>query len=145
MKLKRDTADAAFSDAIRERDGWQCRNCGGQSDIQCAHIISRKFSRTRTDPSNAIALCASCHTHFTQDEFLWVDWCVEKFGRAYIDELRLKRHELLRRSKNYVKECAKHFRKESERMRLLRMDGDQNPRLESYDGELPDRLRKAGM
>ena len=133
MKLKRDTADAAFSDAIRERDGWECQNCGGQDHIQCCHIRSRKFSATRTDPNNSIALCASCHAIFTQDEFLWVDWCDERWGRSYVDQLRFKANNTItRRNKIYTKECAAHFRKETERLKLLRMDGIKG-KLEPFD------------
>ena len=126
MKLKRDPADAAFSDCIRERDGYICANCqsGDRSIMQCAHITSRKFSSTRTDPKNAVCLCSSCHATFTQDPFLWVDWCRERFGSAYIDLLRMKRHRVTtKRNKLYVKACAAHYRNELKRIKLLSIDG----------------------
>jgi len=54
-----------------------CENCGGNSYLQCAHIISRRYSGTRTDIRNAFCLCAGCHRRFT-------DWPLEftKFVNA---------------------------------------------------------------
>lgn len=62
--------DDKFSRLIRSRDG-ACRKCGTTEHLQCAHIVSRTYLRTRHDPENAIALCRSCHVRFT---FLPVEW-----------------------------------------------------------------------
>lgn len=34
--------------------------------LQCAHIIGRRYSATRTDETNAWALCAGCHMRLTE-------------------------------------------------------------------------------
>lgn len=42
-----------------------CERCGATHNLQCAHIVSRTYSATRTDLRNAFCLCAGCHLHFT--------------------------------------------------------------------------------
>ena len=37
--------------ALITRDFGKCMNCGTTNALQCAHIISRKYSQTRTDLS----------------------------------------------------------------------------------------------
>ncbi len=40
-----------------------CQRCGASNNpLECAHIIRRRFSWTRTDERNAWALCHFCHT-----------------------------------------------------------------------------------
>jgi 5-methylcytosine-specific restriction endonuclease McrA len=40
----------------------ECQRCGTQSGpFECAHIIRRRFSWTRTDELNAWCLCRDCH------------------------------------------------------------------------------------
>jgi hypothetical protein len=68
-KLK---CDLLFSQLVRERDGWRCRRCGKPGEgvyMQCAHIVSRRYSRTRCDFSNAVALCPACH--MSQTDNVW--------------------------------------------------------------------------
>ena len=48
---------------VRKRG--RCERCGSTANLQCAHIIGRKFSATRTDERNAWCLCASCHRRLT--------------------------------------------------------------------------------
>ncbi len=38
-----------------------CERCGAPGPLQCAHIIRRRYSWTRTDERNAWALCRTCH------------------------------------------------------------------------------------
>ena len=56
-------ADRLFSLIIRARG--HCESCGSTSNLQCAHIVSRRYSHTRCDQRNAFCLCAKCHMHFT--------------------------------------------------------------------------------
>lgn len=53
-------ATKLHSKIVRERAG-QCERCGSTDNLQCAHIISRTRSNTRTDLDNAWCLCAKCH------------------------------------------------------------------------------------
>lgn len=59
-------ADKTFSDFIRKRDGWTCRNCKKEfhektGQLHNSHFWSRKRWATRFDPENCIALCFYCH------------------------------------------------------------------------------------
>jgi len=55
-------ADRIFSDLVRSL-GY-CEKCGSTQYLQAAHIISRKYSITRTDFRNVFCLCAKCHRYF---------------------------------------------------------------------------------
>tara|TARA_Y100000004_G_scaffold111107_1_gene124729 strand:+ start:12018 stop:12398 length:381 start_codon:yes stop_codon:yes gene_type:complete len=76
---------------VRNRDGFQCRWCGIRKEdgkqIQCAHIISRSISATRTDERNAVALCASCHWKQTKNPLVWARWIEEELGKEWLDDL----------------------------------------------------------
>lgn len=52
-------ADKLFSLIIRSEG--ECQGCGSAFGLQCAHIIRRHFSWTRTHLDNAWALCGDCH------------------------------------------------------------------------------------
>jgi hypothetical protein len=76
---------------VRTRDGFRCRWCGVHKDdgkqIQCAHIISRSISATRTDEKNAVALCASCHWKQSKNPLVWARWLEDELGREPLDDL----------------------------------------------------------
>lgn len=76
---------------VRTRDKFICRWCGASKkdgkQIQCAHIISRSVSATRTDERNAVALCASCHWKQSKNPILWSRWIEEELGSDHIDDL----------------------------------------------------------
>ena len=76
---------------VRTRDGFRCRWCGTHRDdgkqIQCAHIISRSVSATRTDERNAVALCASCHWKQSKNPLVWARWIEEELGKEHLDDL----------------------------------------------------------
>lgn len=76
---------------VRTRDGFTCRWCGSTKSegkqIQCAHIISRSISATRTDERNAVALCASCHWKQSKNPLVWARWLEEELGREHLDDL----------------------------------------------------------
>lgn len=56
-------ADKYFSLLIRSRGA--CQACGKTLNLQCAHIISRRYSHTRCVERNALCLCAGCHHYYT--------------------------------------------------------------------------------
>lgn len=78
----REQADRLFSKHIRTRDEF-CQAAGiifdCHGNLQCAHIISRRYSTTRCDPSNAIALCASHHIYWTHRPLEWQDWIEARY------------------------------------------------------------------
>lgn len=76
---------------VRTRDNFTCRWCGvtkgSGKQIQCAHIISRSISATRTDERNAVALCASCHWKQSSNPLAWARWIESEVGSELLDEL----------------------------------------------------------
>ena len=76
---------------VRTRDNFTCRWCGATKQsgkqIQCAHIISRSISATRTDESNAVALCASCHWAQSKNPLVWARWVEKELGTEFLDHL----------------------------------------------------------
>lgn len=43
-----------------------CERCGSTVNLQCAHIVPRRYSVTRCDPNAAWCLCAGCHLRTTE-------------------------------------------------------------------------------
>ncbi len=71
-----------------------CENCGTSNSLQCAHIISRKYSHTRTMLDNAFCLCASCHGIFTDNPVDFGEFTMEKIGEEKYYELVAARNKL---------------------------------------------------
>lgn len=80
-------ADEAFSRFIRNRDGM-CLECGTRQNLTCAHLVSRRYSATRWDPSNAVALCWSDHFKFGLQPLEWDLWCERHLGAEAWAELK---------------------------------------------------------
>lgn len=64
-----------------------CERCGGVDNLQCAHIVSRRYNHTRTDLRNAFCLCAKCHLHFTYHPVEFGRFVEERIGKELYDEL----------------------------------------------------------
>lgn len=67
-------ATALHSMVVRARAGYRCERCSTtEGQMQCAHIVGRRYTATRCDPMNAWCLCASCHRHLTENphEHVW--------------------------------------------------------------------------
>lgn len=74
-------ADRLFSLIIRARGA--CEACGATANLQCAHIVSRRFSHTRCDEENAFCLCAGCHHHFTDHPVEFAEFVLRERGDTY--------------------------------------------------------------
>lgn len=79
--------DLTFSKIVRAR-GF-CEKCGNTSNLQCAHIISRRFSNTRCVAANALCLCAGCHHYFTDHPVEWGMFVVHEMSVNYGELQRL--------------------------------------------------------
>jgi hypothetical protein len=70
-KGPRGSADRLFSAIIRGRGECQAigqewhPTCAGR--LECSHLISRRYSWTRTDEQNALCLCSSAHRYVGAD------------------------------------------------------------------------------
>lgn len=80
--------DVLFSKIIRQRSS--CERCGSKDWLQTSHIISRRFSATRTDIENAQCLCAKCHRFFTDHPVEFGRWVFESIGEDAYDRLKRK-------------------------------------------------------
>jgi len=132
--VKRDALDAAFSEAVRERDNWTCQNCGiidtnaqmggRPSVMDCSHIISRKYVSTRTYPDNALCICRGCHRKLGDNPPAHA-----KLAKSVLGETRYQwlteRHanNMIKYTKADKREMSKHYRDEVKRMRKERSNG----------------------
>jgi len=90
-------ATRLHSQIVRAR-GY-CENCGYAwrstgSKLECAHIVSRRYSRTRTDLNNAFCLCSKCHMRFTEWPLEFAEFVVERIGQDVYDDLQAKAQSL---------------------------------------------------
>lgn len=69
-----------------------CEHCGGDNVLQCAHIISRRYTATRTDLRNAFCLCAACHRYFTDHPVAFGRFVDKRIGRKLYDKLNKLAH-----------------------------------------------------
>jgi hypothetical protein len=82
----RNACDRIFSELIRSRG--RCQSCGTTRNLQCSHIISRRYAWTRTMSQNALALCAGCHFNWHHDP-VFAHGLIEKtIGLAMYEDLR---------------------------------------------------------
>lgn len=58
--------DKLFAEKVR-KIGF-CQRCGKTSNLQCAHIYSRKNLCIRWNMENAVCLCAGCHLFWAHQE-----------------------------------------------------------------------------
>ena len=84
-------ADDLFSKIIRSKN--YCDRCGKGQFLQCAHIVSRRFSATRCDLRNALCLCARCHHYFTDHPVEFGRFVINKIGDELYDELQKLAHK----------------------------------------------------
>lgn len=76
-------ATRLHSQIVRSRG--RCENCGDDwrstgSKLECAHIVSRRYSRTRTREDNAFCLCSRCHMRFTEWPLEFAEFVVQQIG-----------------------------------------------------------------
>lgn len=61
--------DEKWSFAVKRKDKYKCLWCGSNSHLTSAHIIPRKYLKTRYLLENGITLCGTlgCRTHYLYD------------------------------------------------------------------------------
>lgn len=81
-------ADRLFSLFIRQRDG-RCLRCGKtDTTLQCHHLISRTYRKTRFDPRNGATVCFGCHKYLTHRPLDNEDFAIALVGDETWQELR---------------------------------------------------------
>ena len=97
-KVKRDKADAVFSQYIRKRDG-KCMRChspvrfnekGLPVSHQASHFVGRRKESVRFDEENVDCLCGACHMYFTAHPAEHYLWQVERKGQKTVDAIVLR-------------------------------------------------------
>lgn len=93
---KGDKAKATKLHSELVRSLGYCENCGHTDNLQCAHIISRRFAHTRTLFNNAFCLCAGCHRHYTDHPVEFARFVERMIGDNYevLHALSLNRSKL---------------------------------------------------
>lgn len=81
-------SDALFSKIIRSRGS--CLRCGSRDYLQCAHVISRRYSNTRCDLRNAWCLCSKCHLRLTNWPVEHTEFIEKTIGLETYAQLRAK-------------------------------------------------------
>jgi len=82
--------DKLASEVVKKRDK-ACLRCFKETDLQCAHIISRSHFNTRWDMDNLLTLCRGCHYTFAHKEPLeFAEFVKEKLGDKKYQHLRMR-------------------------------------------------------
>lgn len=75
-------ADELFSKIVRSQ-GY-CTRCLRDTNLQCAHIVSRKNKHLRWDLNNAVCLDVGCHLFWAHKEPLeFSEWVRTNFPKEY--------------------------------------------------------------
>lgn len=82
--------DKLFSEIVRslgecEAAGYAPGPCSSQ--LQCMHIISRRFSATRTDLRNAFSGCAAHHRFYTDHPREFSRFITETWAQEYYEHV----------------------------------------------------------
>ena len=130
-RLKVTPADLWFSKCIREAAAWKCQCCGkqyeeGTQGLHCSHYFGRRANALRYCPDNAFAHCFGCHQRLGANPDDFRRWVAERIGEGMIDVLREKREDigLAKSIKKNLKDVAKHYKAEYERLKSKRLEGE---------------------
>lgn len=135
--MKLTVCDTILSKCVRERNNWICESCGiisedgratgGDRAMQHSHYQGRKYKRTRYMMENALCLCAKCHARVEEDPYAHTELFTSIWGKGMAENLSQLNHQPYKPVggwKEFEKEAAKHYRKEFERMRSMRLEGN---------------------
>lgn len=98
-------ATKLHSQIVRARGA--CERCGSTSSLQCAHIVGRMFSWTRTDENNAWCLCGTCHHYLSHNPFEHVQFAHKTHGEDGYAALRQKAYDGVNRKFDWDAELAR--------------------------------------
>jgi hypothetical protein len=82
----RQRLDRLFGEAVRARG--QCERCGSTTNLQCAHVVHRRYEPVRWSQENALCLCSKCHYWGHAFPLDWEDFVVGVMGPDGFDALK---------------------------------------------------------
>ena len=80
--------DILFSQIVRQ--AGKCLVCGTSQNLQCCHIISRRYHQVRWDLRNAVAMCRNHHVYYTYHPLEWDDYIKAEIGEGTFADLKEK-------------------------------------------------------
>lgn len=80
--------DAACRAVVFERDGYRCRWTGQTSNLQWAHVYSRRYKTIRWDPDNSLCLGAGAHLRWHHEPIEAAKWWLSQVGEDVNRKLR---------------------------------------------------------
>lgn len=83
--------DKLFGKFIKQRDGHACQWPGCDRydlDLQCHHLITRTYRKTRFEPDNGITLCRAHHMFVTHRPLENLDFAFSIIGEERYWELK---------------------------------------------------------
>lgn len=89
MAVKRNSTDIIFSQAVRTIGYCEACQRRDKDQLTCAHIIGRKYKRTRWDFRNCMSLCYSCHRYYTDNPIEFTRFVDQSWAAQYLDECRI--------------------------------------------------------
>lgn len=60
------------------------------NEITAAHVVSRRYSATRTDRANGLPLCLNAHRFFTEHPLAWEAFVIKTIGQERFAALKAK-------------------------------------------------------
>ncbi len=100
--IKRDKADVAFSNYIREKRNWTCEFCNKKcrygentvAQLDASHYYSRSHENVRFDEDNVRVLCNPCHKrmggHTKNENGEYDMWMKDVLGEGGYNELTIR-------------------------------------------------------
>jgi hypothetical protein len=68
VRVRNSFPSFVWRNAVRERDNWTCKRCGGKEHIHAHHIRNFfNYPDLRFDIGNGISLCKTCHLLFHKE------------------------------------------------------------------------------
>ena len=136
--IKRTSADAAFSDCVREAHDFTCQKCGinmrhNPRAMHLSHFYGRRGKSTRWAKENGFCVCAGCHNWLGEHPHEHTEWVKHTIGEGLFDILTEKAHSVYKLYKGEDKDIAKHYREQLKLIKTKRSEGQQGfIEFESY-------------
>ena len=88
--------DKLCAKIILERDNYTCVICGSTKSPGWGHLFSRRTYNTRWDMFNGHCQCWGCNYKHVRDQYPYLKWFEDKYGKQALKELRQRYTEVKR-------------------------------------------------